>query len=144
MHGTGSLDASIAALDTAERSRATRFAFERDRARFVRRRAFVRQVLAHYLGLAPAAIGIRYSSLGKPELELSDGLSFSVSQSEDLTVVAIATHADVGVDVERLRPVKDVLDLAGSLFADAEAERLGLHGQLRNGSRSTTRPRVPR
>ena len=51
-----------ALLDESERARAQRFRFPRDRARFVHRHAFVRRVLARYLGADPEAISIRMSS----------------------------------------------------------------------------------
>jgi 4'-phosphopantetheinyl transferase len=114
----------IAILDDEERARAERFSFERDRRRFVARRAFLRRVLAGYTGAAPASLRYHRSSFGKPELVAADGLTFSTSHAAGLAIVAVATHGEVGVDVERLRPMPDALDIARRFFAAAELEHL--------------------
>jgi 4'-phosphopantetheinyl transferase len=64
------------------------------------------------------------SPFGRPELAPSRDVSFNVSQAGDLTVVAVARGREVGVDVERLRPVDDVMDLAEGLFAQEEVDLL--------------------
>ena len=114
----------IAILDTEERARADRFRFERDYRRFVARRAFLRRVLAGYTGVAPAALRYRRSANGKPELQDVDGLAFSTSHAAGLAAVAVATHANVGIDVERLRPMPDALDIARRFFTGSEVDHL--------------------
>ena len=54
-------------LSNNERARAGRLRFERDRVRFVARRAFARKVLAGSIGTAPAAVRFRISAGGRPE-----------------------------------------------------------------------------
>ena len=111
-------------LSDDERSRAARFRFERDRIRFVARRAFARKVLARYVGVAPARIRIRTSSHGRPELDPPCGYSFNTSHSDGLAVVAVAHGRQVGVDIERVRPVTGAKDIARQFFAPAEADYL--------------------
>jgi 4'-phosphopantetheinyl transferase len=122
----------LALLDDTERSRAARFRAERDRIRFVAHHAFVRRVLARYLDMTAAAIAIRAGSHGKPEIHDSQGLSFNASRSGDLGVVAVATRP-VGVDIERLRPIDDALELAEGLFGVRERHDLRA---IASGSRS--------
>lgn len=114
-----------ATLDDDELLRAGRFRFERDRRRFVARRAFLRRILAGYAGVAPVSIRYRRSDAGKPELLDSQGLAFSTSHADGLAIVAVATQGEVGVDVERVRPVAEAHDLARRLFTDRESEHLG-------------------
>lgn len=111
-------------LDDDEQARAARFHFERDRVRFVARRAFLRSVLARYLGIEPAMVRYRHTSAGKPELDPSCGVSFSTSHDDGLAVVAVASGRPVGIDVERLRPISDALDVAQHLYSRRECERL--------------------
>jgi 4'-phosphopantetheinyl transferase len=111
-------------LDDDERARAGRFRFERDRIRFVARRLLLRQVLSGYLGLAPAMVCYRTSPMGRPELQPAAGVTFSVSHSDGLAIVAVARGRLVGVDVERVRPIADGLDLARGFFAPREYEHL--------------------
>lgn len=117
-------DEDPAVLDVQERARAARFMFERDRLRFVARRVFARSVLAGYLGVAPSQVPLRTSSRGRPELDASSGISFSLSHSGGLTVMAVAAGGPVGVDVERVRPVADALVVAERFFARGEVEQL--------------------
>lgn len=115
-------DACHDLLDDAERVRAERYHFERDRLRYVNRRAFVRSVLAHYLGIEPAMVRIRTSQHGRPELDAASDLVFNASHSEGLTAVALTSGRSVGVDIERLRHVEGALELARGLFRPCELE----------------------
>ncbi len=118
------LDDPVALLDDEEQARARRFQFERDRTRFVARRAFTRRVLADYVGVAPAMIRFRISSHGRPELEPPCGVAFSTSHSDGLVVVAVARGRLVGVDIERVRPITATLDLAMHLYSARESDHL--------------------
>lgn len=116
----GSLDD----LSTDEQERAGRFNFEKDRQRFLARRVFLRNVLSRYAGVSPARIRYRVSALGKPELDPGCGISFSTSHSDGLAVVAIARDRSVGVDVERVRPIADAMDVAERFFSRDEVGSL--------------------
>lgn len=121
---TEDLGGNLELLDDAERAQAGRFRFDRDRVRFVLRRAFARRVLARYLGVHPAAVGIRTSLLGRPELDPSCDVAFNTSHSDGMAVVAVAQGQRVGVDIERVREIDDALDIAEGLFAAREVEWL--------------------
>jgi 4'-phosphopantetheinyl transferase len=77
-------------------------------------RAALREILGAYLGVEPAAVALTVGENGKPEL--ADGqapLSFNLSHSGRLALVALAAGGTaVGVDVERLRPRRDLARLA--------------------------------
>jgi 4'-phosphopantetheinyl transferase len=121
---TEDLVGSLELLDDAERVQAGRFRFERDRMRFVLRRAFARRVLARHLDVHPAAVGIRTSLLGRPELDPPCDLSFNTSHSDGMAVVAVAQGQRVGIDIERVREIEGALDIAEGLFAAPEVEWL--------------------
>jgi 4'-phosphopantetheinyl transferase len=115
---------AIGVLDGHERARADRFRFERDRVRFIQRHAFVRGVLASYLGVRPSEIAIHISPGGRPELDPASGISFSASSSGDLAVVGVTRGPCVGVDIERLREFDDALAVADGLFTKMEVALL--------------------
>ena len=97
-------------LSPDERARAARFAFERDRHRFVVGRGALRAILASYLGGLPGGIRFTYGEHGKPMLAEStgaDGVEFNASGSEELAVCAVTVGRKVGVDIELCRPTKD-------------------------------------
>lgn len=117
-------------LDEGERLRAQRFAFDRDRNRFVRARCALRSILGAYLGIAPRALVIASGPNGKPRLDSAPGLEFNLSHSGDHGLVAVAWTARVGVDIEELRSPGDPRRLAERLFTAEEQQSLRSVGEL--------------
>ncbi|HSD41779.1 MAG TPA: 4'-phosphopantetheinyl transferase superfamily protein [Burkholderiales bacterium] len=102
---------SIAALSDAERARAARFRFDADRERFVASHAALREILASYLDVAPDSLVFGEGTYGKPFLDApAPGRShrFSLSHSGEIALVAVSLEREVGVDVERVRPLDDL------------------------------------
>ncbi|MGA9725757.1 MAG: 4'-phosphopantetheinyl transferase superfamily protein [Candidatus Binatus sp.] len=90
-------------LSADEIVRAGRFYFQRDRRRFVGRRGILRAILANYLETTPAALRFLYNEFGKPRLDDSQdarNLSFNLSHSGELVLIAVAIDRDIGVDIE--------------------------------------------
>ncbi|MDF0487300.1 4'-phosphopantetheinyl transferase superfamily protein [Sphingomonas sp. H39-1-10] len=124
----GSLDVAedevgrvLAMLDPAERARAARFAFARDRRRFIVRRARLRAVLADATGVAAERLVYTENAYGKPALV--DGPKFSASHSHELWAVAVSDR-ELGLDVEYRQPGIDWRDLAAGLFGAGERTAL--------------------
>ena len=53
-----------------------------------------------------------------------DRFQFNFSNSADLAICAVTLAQPIGVDLERIRPMTDMLGLARRYFADAETDRL--------------------
>jgi 4'-phosphopantetheinyl transferase len=113
-------------LSPDERARAVRFVFVRDRDRFVAGRSFLRLLLAQYAGREPGNLRFHYGPNGKPALAETDcRLTFNLAHSGALAVCAIAPGGgDVGVDVERVRPIRDARGVARAAFSSGEVARL--------------------
>src|SRR5690349_17374997 len=120
--------ASLALLSADEAARAGRFVFDHHRHRFVAGRAGLRRILANELNASPAELSFTYNASGKPELHsMADSprsLRFNVSHSDRYALVATTTAGAVGVDIERTRPIDDVLSLARTAFSSNELETL--------------------
>jgi 4'-phosphopantetheinyl transferase len=122
-------------LSADERRRAGRFHFERDRWRFVARRAFLRAILGLYLDQDPAQVQFFYGSHGKPALAVGDdaaGLEFNLAHSGALALYAFACGRAVGVDVEQVHPIADADDVATRFFS---AQEKAAYSQLPPGQR---------
>ena len=112
-------------LSADERQHANRFAFDRERGRFVLARARLRQLLSAHLQVDPAAVEFQYGTRGKPALAHSFAdfdLHFSVSHSEDIAVYAFARGRQVGVDVEAYREISCADDIAMRFFSESERD----------------------
>jgi 4'-phosphopantetheinyl transferase len=115
---------AIGLLEPHERERANRFAFERDRRRFVVAHASLRLALGACLNRAPESLRFVASSNGKPRVvdSLVD-LRFNLSHSGERAVLAIALNQEVGIDIEEERLV-EVLDIAEHFFSRCEVDAL--------------------
>ena len=98
-------------LSADERARAARFAFDRDRRRFVVGRGAVRSILASYVGAKPAEVRFTYGPHGKP---ISGG--FAAERRTPVQRLGLAkswpsarsrSAETVGIDIELCRPIED-------------------------------------
>ena len=125
--GTADCHRWLAILDRDERERADRFRFEWDRRDFIAAHALLRHMLAFHLGRPAAAWQFAANGFGKPAI--AEGLrvpdiDFNLSHARDLVAAAVALHAAVGIDVEKIDPAKADFALAQRYFAPAEIEIL--------------------
>lgn len=120
--GAHSVAALAETLDDVERARAARLRFEHLRRRFVIRRAAFRDVLARYVGGAPARLRFVSGASGKPSLGFA-GLDHNATHSGDLALLAVSNGAPVGVDVEEVRDLGDRYE-----WLSAEERKLALDG----------------
>jgi 4'-phosphopantetheinyl transferase len=81
----------------------------------------LREVLAVYLGEDPARIALEAGEHGKPRLAGPGRLRFNHSHSGEIALVAVSGELEVGVDVEEVRPGRNVVGLAERAFAPAMA-----------------------
>jgi len=118
--------AAIAALRGTlgedERARAARFHFDRDRNAYIAARGALRALAGHYLDRPPEVLAFGYRAKGKPYLTSppGDALRFNVSHSGELALIAFARGREIGVDIERRRPLTDLLSLARNSFSPSE------------------------
>ena len=89
-------------LDRAEERRRDSFRFREDGERWASCRSILRRLAGAYLARAPESLEFRLGQWGKPHLE---GLSFNLSHSGDLCLLAFSREQDLGVDVEACRRI---------------------------------------
>jgi len=112
-------------LSGDEQVRAARFHFDQHARAYVLGRAVLRALLGGILGLPPAGIQFCYGPKGKPALADSGSLlRFNTSNSGNLAVYAFTEGCELGIDVEALRPIPDMEQIAARFFAPEEAAEL--------------------
>jgi len=88
-------------LSGAERERAGEFPLPPRKRRYVARQGALREILGRYAGTPPERVRLVRSLGGKPRIAEAGAPCFSVADSGDLALVAVATR-EIGVDVERV------------------------------------------
>ena len=121
------LESAMAVLSDDECERAARYRFGRDRRRYVLVRAALRRQLAAYLNLAPTKLRFEYNHAGKPRLAADCGeakISFNVSHSADLGLLAFGFGCRVGADIEYMKIDLEFRSLARHSFSACEQRQL--------------------
>ncbi|MDC0948041.1 4'-phosphopantetheinyl transferase superfamily protein [Gammaproteobacteria bacterium] len=92
-----------AKLDPAARSAIERLKVGRHREAKLVARARLRELLGLICGLEPWSLTLSSGPFGKPLLDEAVPLTFNASDSHDRLVVVIASHGDIGIDIEAPR-----------------------------------------
>ncbi len=112
------------------------------RRRFVRRRALLRRVLGHVLGLPPGALRFERGPRGKPRLApaLAGDLRFSASSTGARLLLAVGRGWEVGTDLVSLGCPPPPRDAWPLVFGREAADRLSRVPARRRGREADRRP----
>jgi 4'-phosphopantetheinyl transferase len=108
-------------LSVEELVRQKRFLFKEDRVRYTVCHGIVRILLGNYLGLDPTSLEFTQNKFGRTSVRLQlipYAISFNLSHTRGLALLAVAKNCEVGVDVEELSPVE--AEIADRYFSDKE------------------------
>ena len=126
-------------LSPAERQRADRFVFARDRTHHTVAHGVLRHLLSRYCGIAPRSLRFETTASGKPSLQehaqerdararpsaaSSSSLQFNLTHSEDRALLAVSYGRELGIDLERVRSNLEALDISRHYFFGAEREAI--------------------
>lgn len=113
-------------LDGQRHCRSRRFHFERDRHAFVFVHAALRRIQSRYEPVAPESWEFEIGPWGKPEIggRNRGSLRFSLSHTHGLAAIVVTCLSDVGVDVERIKPIANSLAPAARFCSPSELAHL--------------------
>jgi len=120
-------DASdLAVVDFLEQNRSRRYVREQDRNAFLKTRAALRRLLGRLIGVEPETIRFEANRWGKPLLagRSATPVSFSVSHTDGLSLIAVSDGRKIGIDVERDRIIADRDRVATNVFGASIARAL--------------------
>jgi 4'-phosphopantetheinyl transferase len=105
-----------------------RFVFPKDQVRYLVTRALVRTVLSRYSSLKPEQWSFSASKYGRPQIDNRRGnasqISFNISHTAGLIVLAVTCRQSLGIDVENIRVRAIPMDVASSFFSWQEVALL--------------------
>ncbi len=114
------LDPCYEALTIEGKKGASFFKFQKDRDSYVLSNGLVRILIADYLKISTEELKVSRHKKGKPYLLNDDQFFFNISNSGDCCVFAFSRNGEVGIDIERIRPLKDLDELIEKNFSPNE------------------------
>lgn len=119
-------------LSDDEIARANAFKFELHRQRFLYYRSMLRKILSLYTGLTAKDIKFGYTKFGKPHI-LNSVLppEFNLSHSEEEGIIGITTPYPIGVDIEEVRQLEDIGEIATQHFSKLELRAFKLIPEIK-------------
>ena len=104
-------------LSREEQARADRRLPGRVRNEFVYGRACLRILLSRNLGTSASSVSIASNQHGKPHLSEDPVLAFNVSHTHGVVLIALSRQGSIGIDVEYMNPLTEVMELAPMVFS---------------------------
>jgi 4'-phosphopantetheinyl transferase len=112
-------------LSPDELERADRFIRKEHTTRFITGRAVLRYLLASYLNDSPQNIIFTYNKYGKPSLKNTQhNITFNVSNTKGLAVIAITRENELGIDIESHRTRFELEKIVRRYFSETEVDVL--------------------
>lgn len=109
----------LAMLNETERQKAQSFSMPLMRQRYVAVRALLRHTLASYLHEEPVKLSFETNVHGKPHLACGT-VHFNISHAADILMIAVANFANIGIDIEVIKPRSNLESLAARCFSTRE------------------------
>jgi 4'-phosphopantetheinyl transferase len=113
-------------LSPAERHRADRFVFPRDRIRYTIAHGVLRHLLGRYLAVSPGSLEFSASAAGKPALlqPAATAPHFNLSHSDERALLGVSAGHELGIDLEKERSNIEALAISRHYFFGSEREAI--------------------
>jgi 4'-phosphopantetheinyl transferase len=122
-HLSSETDKFYVLLSDDERERADKLKIEDKQQQFIIARGYLRQCLGLLTKTNPTEFVFDYLDHGKPVLKNNkkyNDITFNVSHSYDLALIAISLKRIIGIDIEKINQQSDPLPLVTRFFSKAE------------------------
>ncbi|MDX2360188.1 MAG: 4'-phosphopantetheinyl transferase superfamily protein [Crocinitomicaceae bacterium] len=114
------LKGAKSALSDFELSRLDFFEFERVQRNYTMSQGVLRILIANYLSIDIKEVELGRRSKGKPFCKNDESLFFNISNSGGLCVFAFSRDNEVGLDLEKIRPLNDLEEMINKNFSNQE------------------------
>jgi len=115
-----------------ETERAARFATSALRRRYLNAHAALRAILR---SVTNTPLEFALHEKGKPYLASAPDIRFNLSHSREMALVAVAREIEVGVDIERVRPMPEYAAIAQRFFPPGAPAPNGVRDFFRHWTR---------
>ena len=121
------LESAKQALSDHERNRLEFFEFEKVQRNYTVSQGVLRKLIAGYLSIAVEEVELGRRSKGKPYCKNDESLFFNISNSGGLCVFAFSRDNEVGIDLEKIRPLTDLEEMIEKNFTAGEQKYIRKH-----------------
>lgn len=119
------------ALTAAEFEHISYYKFLKDKNSYIVSRGLLRILLSCYLQTNPEELSILKHKKGKPYQKNDPSLFFNISNSGDCCIFAFSKNGEVGIDIEKIRPLNDLDELIKKNFNSKEQSYIYKNPALR-------------
>jgi len=84
--------------------------------------AVLRSLLGQQLNLAPKSIQFDNPPNKKPRISHADNISFNLSHSQSVSIIAVSKQHEVGVDIETMQTKRNINAIAQRFFTKKESD----------------------
>lgn len=109
--------AAYSLMSDERKKRCDAYRSDDDKKRCIAADLLLRRELGRFLGVLPESLIFEVSDKGKPYL-LNQSCHFNISHAGDFVVAAINPEFEVGIDIEKIRPVR--ASVARHIFSDKD------------------------
>lgn len=117
-------ESDLRVLDDVERARAMRPGPRG--AAYARAHSALRTIMGAHLGIDAASVRFLHADGKKPRLAATGALTFSLSHTDGLALIAVSSDREVGVDVERQTEMIDIDTVAAAFLPPAEVAAVAM------------------
>ncbi len=113
-------------LSSDELERSSKFKSQKDQEDFIFRHYTLRSILSKYCNCQPGEIKFRYNTYKKPSVSVpqSSKIKFNMSYSGEIIIVGVCLQNDIGVDIEKVRKINNIKNIAAENFSLQELKLL--------------------
>lgn len=114
-------------LTKDELARAGKYLSGKKSREFIITRSALRNIIGYVLKTNPRQIEFAYTSSGMPLLDSAwshTNITFNVSHSHDLAIIAVSIENIIGIDIEKIREDIDYKKLAKRFFSEYEHQQI--------------------
>jgi len=97
-----------------------------DRIRFAETRRCLRRLLGQWLQVTPQTVAITSNPFGKPgvaEQSAPNAVHFNISHANQIALIGLSAVAEIGLDIEQLNALPQLLEIAKIVFTEDEFNR---------------------
>lgn len=109
-----------ALLSPIEQQRTQQTLMELPRQTYITSHAALRMILGRQLQQVPSSLDIVSDTDGKPGIKNMKGLQFNLSHTRDYALLGVSEQCRVGIDIELIKPSRDIMAIAKRFFSESE------------------------